>query len=69
MTALADKVVMVTGVAKGCGKVLAEAFALDLTLIDFFDAPTISQQAALLELLRARLEPPSVAAGDVSGTL
>jgi NAD(P)-dependent dehydrogenase (short-subunit alcohol dehydrogenase family) len=27
VTALADKVVMVTGVAKGCGKVLAEAFA------------------------------------------
>jgi NAD(P)-dependent dehydrogenase (short-subunit alcohol dehydrogenase family) len=29
VTALADKVVMVTGVAKGCGKVLAEAFAAD----------------------------------------
>ena len=29
MTALADKVVMVTGVAKGCGKVLAEGFAAD----------------------------------------
>jgi NAD(P)-dependent dehydrogenase (short-subunit alcohol dehydrogenase family) len=29
VTALADKVVMVTGVAKGCGKVLAEGFAAD----------------------------------------
>ena len=29
MTALADKVVMVTGAARGCGKVLAEAFAAD----------------------------------------
>ena len=27
MTALVDKVVMITGVAKGCGKVLAEASA------------------------------------------
>jgi acyl-CoA synthetase (AMP-forming)/AMP-acid ligase II len=46
---------------------VAEEFALDLSLIDFFDTPTIADQAALLALLLPRTSEPLD--GSDAGTL
>jgi hypothetical protein len=48
---------------------VAEAFALDLSLVDFFDAPTIAEQAALLALLLPPAALPESATEHISGSV
>jgi acyl carrier protein len=48
---------------------VADEFTLDLSLVDFFDAPTIAEQAALLELLRPPASMPEPSTEHISGSL
>lgn len=48
---------------------VAEAFALDLSLLDFFDAPTLAEQATLLDMLLAARPPEAPGSALQSGSL
>lgn len=68
MIALADKVVMITGVARGCGKVLAQAFATDGAKVVGCDIDVDAGRATAAAVRAAGREMTFVEADATRGT-